>query len=573
MEPVVIPENDELPAASPPLPDEAEFRQLEGMNMTNLELATTLDSNGGHDYGSYLRYLEARAHLPAFTRAFVKLRRAMIRDYIIMRRDLPRTDPLQGTGQRVFTQPRRSGRWLSENERQLRRFGHSSPLHGGYRGNIAKQFYQANVDFFKATSGPMFRASGYDTVIDPQEITDVLEGNGGDDAPPTKRARTEGESKEESAQLQEEKTDETGQAAPLPRPFTAAPLPRPPDDEAQFMLVNLEPLSDNTAQALGIDNSSFDQSEIRDTYMQRLQIAAARIRRSFLGGTSSSGKRYPMTNDRTDINSVADPAFQQSLEQGMLNEGLLDVDHYQQRYGADPPGVEHMIESLSSIERLITALRNNNLTRDDIVVLRRWFPNMDINQHLQGGAPKRRRTRQMDMGRRTRERAERAQRYFYLSAAVNRQHYIQLLQNMIRRRTKYIRDATSASIQNVEEATGAYGQPAVFETDADGNVLRHSIITQTVAADGNVVQHSHHGDGEPIRKSVGQQDVSVADLSEPEYRDDYQSLEKEYAFMADMNRLIEAFRLNRFTEATPFGTEQLLRRTFPNLGQHLHYSF
>ena len=32
-------------------------------------------------------------------------------------------------------------------------------LAGGYRGNAGKQFYQANVDFFKATSKPMFRAN------------------------------------------------------------------------------------------------------------------------------------------------------------------------------------------------------------------------------------------------------------------------------------------------------------------------------------------------------------------------------------------------------------------------------
>lgn len=193
--------------------DEKQAYRVDAMNMSHAELAETLDGlqrhetirsiprfawgvildnnrfNYRNDYLNYLQALQVQFPNSSAATRINRLRRAMNDDYVKYKHvinynlndedyDSVSDDNLDG-GAMTFQQPRRADRWLTENERQLRQFGRH--LTGGYRGNIAKQFYQANVDFFKLTSGPMFRASGYDAFVDPEDITKTLEGSA--DAP------------------------------------------------------------------------------------------------------------------------------------------------------------------------------------------------------------------------------------------------------------------------------------------------------------------------------------------------------------------------------------------------------
>lgn len=189
--------------------DEKQAYRVEAMNMSHAELAETVDFlqrhetirsiprfawgkihnntrfNYRHAYLNYLQALQVQFPDSDATTRINRLRRAMEDHYVKYKHvinnsindedyDSISDDNLDG-GAMTFQQPRRADRWLTENERQLRQFGRH--LTGGYRGNIAKQFYQANVDFFKLTSGPMFRASGYDAFVDPEDITKTLEGS------------------------------------------------------------------------------------------------------------------------------------------------------------------------------------------------------------------------------------------------------------------------------------------------------------------------------------------------------------------------------------------------------------
>jgi len=356
--------------------DEKQAYRVDAMNMSHAELAETLDSlqqrheilrsiplnqrrwkgaihnNQRFNYrNAYVNYLQALLPDSDATARINRLRRKMNDDYVNYKfvinynitdedYDSVSDDNLDG-GAMTFQQPRRADRWLTENERQLRQFGRH--LTGGYRGNIAKQFYQANVDFFKLTSGPMFRASGYDAFVDPEDITKTLEG-GADDEPPEKRPKTEtpevAESKEESADLQEVK------------------------EETEQREVKEEP------PVYFVTDWNFNASELTQQQQNLIEFLRREQRTLF---------RYRFENLGWDPDSIADYAQEHEISQRTADEfASTDTPEHIEDIMRPPDSSHHLqydasleryAEQLGVYDRLIRAIQNNQFSLEDVETL------------------------------------------------------------------------------------------------------------------------------------------------------------------------------------------------------------